>query len=221
MKKILIASLAILLISSAIEAYALSAAVQAVCGANGTSCTASTPETDNSEIGTITAGGSSASIGTARMYCMLYQADCTGTLGTAYLYGLSNAAKISVYSTTDTDHASTPTVGTLVGYSGAISFGGEAGWVNSATNGGSVTSGNYYWLCIHTTTTSPTFYYTTGLNRWYIDITGVYTTPPSALPVAGDCTGSKTPYSCCTDVDTGCTWTGLADRKMSGFVGIQ
>jgi hypothetical protein len=38
MKKILIASLAILLISSAIEAYALSAAVQAVCGAN-VSCT--------------------------------------------------------------------------------------------------------------------------------------------------------------------------------------
>lgn len=48
MKKILIASLAILLISSAIEAYALSAAVQAVCGAN--SATLACTTSDDSKI---------------------------------------------------------------------------------------------------------------------------------------------------------------------------
>jgi hypothetical protein len=48
MKKILIISLAILLISSAIESYALSAAVQAVCGVNSNPLTCTT--SDDSEI---------------------------------------------------------------------------------------------------------------------------------------------------------------------------
>lgn len=193
-------------------------------GGAAVACTASTPGTDNSEIGTVNAGGSHAVHSTNRMYCELYQADCTGTLGTAYMYGstaISGVAKVSVYSTTDTTSSSTPTVGTRVGYSGEITFGASAAWVNSATGGGSVTANGYYWLCFHTSAVAPDLYYTTGLSRWYIAITGAYDTPPAALPVAGDCTASKTPYSCCTGEGTGCTWTETANAKSSIFVGIQ
>jgi hypothetical protein len=54
MKRILIASLAILLISSAIESYALTAAVQAVCGANSSGC--SSPDSNTESSGNLSLG---------------------------------------------------------------------------------------------------------------------------------------------------------------------
>ena len=193
-------------------------------------CTASTPGNDNSEIGYITVGASSTALTGSRMYAWLYAADCTGDLGTAYVY-LSNAAgsgdvKVAVYSTTDTDTESIPTNGTRIGYTGEIAMDAVAGWDNGAMSGGSVVATTKYWLAVFTPNeTGDTLYHdSSGRERHYVQLEptgGDYTSIPATIPLAGGCTADDTPWTCCTGEGTGCTWSSLAAREMSVFVGIQ
>jgi hypothetical protein len=184
-------------------------------------CTPSTPTVDNSEIGYVNVGGGNAPASDGRLYCLLATADCSGTLGTAYIYGsgATGALKALLFSTTDT--SGTPTNGTLISSTAEIGFAAGAGWSSAATTGGSVTATTKYWLCYHVRV-APALYYTTGVGRYSVDLTDPYATPPNKIPVAADCTASTVPYSCCSGAGTGCTWAGpTADRKMSFFVGIQ
>lgn len=230
MKRLLIALLLLAAPAWAEEPFNLARMSGPMLGAGGSAavCTESTPSVDNSEIGYLSVGAASANGTVGRMYCSLYAADCTGTLGTANIYisdaGVVLNTKISVYSTTDTSSSSAPTNGALVGASSAIGSNGNSTpmWKSSVTSGGSVTSASKYWLCYHTDDAgSPAFYYDSGLNRYYTTVDGAYTTPPSTLPAAAVCVGSGDPYSCCTGSGAGCTWTSAANRQVSVFVGIK
>lgn len=189
-------------------------------------CTPGAPGSDGAQIGITTSGGTNRGYNTAdALYCNLYQANCTGTIGTAYAYHYDTtieSIKMSVYSTTDTNPANAPTNGSLVGSTGAIAS-SSAEWADGATSGGSVTNGNYYWLCLHTPPTSGTWAAkdTTGLTRHIIPSAGSYATIPTTIPAAATCTGSGTPNACCTGEGTGCAATTTADRKIDMFVGIQ
>ena len=192
-------------------------------------CTASTPGNDNDEIGHITVGASSTTLSSQRMYAWLYAADCTGDLGTAYVYASSSSAsdtKIVVYSTTDTDTESPPTNGTRIGYTGGITMGTVAGWVSGAMSSGSVVAGTKYWLAIDLDANSNTtlFHDSSGISRHYVVLGGDnsdYTTPPATIPLAGGCIAAGNPWQCCTGEGTGCGWSSIEARSMSIFVGIE
>lgn len=82
------------------------------------------------------------------------QATATGSLANGYLYhsDTNNAsAMVAIYSSS----ASTPQSGdALVGVSGEIVGGTTTGWKSSAMSGGTVTSGNWYWVIICVSATS-------------------------------------------------------------------
>ena len=111
-------------------------------------CTPSTPGNDNDEIGMVAVGASVTTMTPYRLYAWLYEPDCSGDLGTAYIYsdetGGSGANKILIFSTTDTNTESVPTNGTTIGSSGAIASDAVAGWDSGAMSGGSVTTGTKY-----------------------------------------------------------------------------
>jgi hypothetical protein len=170
MKRILIASLAILLISSAIEAYALSAAVQAVVSA-GSSASNTVGWTDYSSQGTKLVG--------SRIYC--YGPFATTGSGTA------TVSKISIYNETASEAVdmkiglyadSTGVPGAIV--SSATEFlnfgdiGGEglpAGWHDYTVNY-SITLGSSYHICINVSVSDQVYVYsdggTTGTNLNYM-----------------------------------------------------
>ena len=223
MLKILCNALLILLL--AVPVYADMNGYVAGGSAAAAGCTASTPGNDNSEIGYITVGSSSAATLIDRMYCYLYPADCSGSLGTGYVYGSHATAgygKISAFSTTDTVDTDPPTNGTLIGGTAELSFDSTPAYKSGALSGGTVIATTNYWMCFQTKNGSaPTLVYDAGKTRHSLNVTGQYTTLPTSLPVVADCVGSGDPYSCCTGAGTGCTWTSTADRKNSVFIGIQ
>jgi hypothetical protein len=196
--------------------------------AGGGNCTASTPGNDNDEIGYMTIGADNATHSNNRFYCWLRQADCTGSLGTAYIYARSTSGdryqKLLVASTTDTDPSASPTNGTVIGYTAEITTDTSAGWDSTAMSGGSVTQSEYYWVCIATPNSASisNFYYDAGgPQRHYVSSAGDYDTLPATLPVSSDCVGTDDPFGCCTGAGTGCSWTATADRNTSLFVGIE
>lgn len=81
------------------------------------------------------------------MYAFRVQADCTGTLGDAYIYHgntTASAVKVCVYTSSSTTPQSADAV---VRCSGAIAGGTSTGWKTvDESASGSVTSGNYYWI---------------------------------------------------------------------------
>ena len=198
------------------------------CPGGAAACTPSTPGNDNSELGYMTEGGTSTAVSNEVIYCQMFSADCSGTLGTAYIYTIANVgsgtSKIGVFSTSDSNDANPPTNGTLVGYTGVINSDDSAGWDSGAMSGGSVTSSAKYWLCLFTNSNIGyriKRYYDAGLTRHAKTVSGVYATIPATLPTASTCTASETPYSCCTGEGTGCEWATTANQKTSIFVGIQ
>lgn len=190
-------------------------------------CVESTPGNDYNEIGNIATEPNSdpqtVSM-TDKMFCVLYTADCSGDVGTFQIYHNTTSQqsiKGAVYSTTDTDDTAAPTNGTLIA-SATITNNTSTGWATASTTGAdkSVTASDYYWLCTINTSTGWTGVRNTGKYRHSVVATGIYTTPPAALPAAAACVGSADPYSCCTGSGTGCSWTSTADRKQSIFVGV-
>jgi hypothetical protein len=193
----------------------------------GGNCTASTPGNDNDEIGYMTIGGTNAAHTGNRFYCWLYQAGCSDSLNDAYIYARSATGdryqKILVASTTDTNPSTAPTNGTVIGYTAEITTDTSEGWDSGAMSGGSVTSGNYYWVCIATPNSASisNFYYDAGgPDRHYVTSAGDYDTLPATLPISADCVDVDDPYGCCTGSGAGCSWTTTADRNTSLFVGI-
>jgi len=221
--------LSILLIILLLPAFAYAGGamglMMAASGGATAGCTPSTPGNDYSEIGYLTVGSSNAATLIDRIYCFLYVPDCSGSLGTGYLYGSDDTtalAKISAFSTTDTDPDIAPTNGSRIGYTAELSFDSTPAWQSAAMSGGSVVTTASYWICAQTKNgNAPTLYYDAGKVRHSLNVTGQYTTPPALLPVAGDCVGSADPYSCCTGAGTGCTWSTTADRMNSVFIGID
>lgn len=190
------------------QCYELAAMNPYVAGTvKAASCTASVPGSDNSELGYLSVGGSNtASAIGGKIYCMLFTADCSGTLGTAYFYNRSTGTKnkVAAYSTTDTVHSTPPTNGTRLGYTSEITAGADDDWYSAAMSGGTVTQGNKYWLCYLTPAKDGGVggNNDAGVDRHGIDYAvGEYTTPPSTLPSSG--------------------WGTTTDRKMSVFIGIQ
>lgn len=120
------------------------------------------------------------------MKCMPYTASCSGTLGYAYAFhnGTSNEnVKIVVYS--DAAAGGAPVIGdTKVGSaSAAMASSTDAEWVQSSGKlGGSVVSGNPYFVCLISDSTvwSQRFQSTGASSIWLNELSN-YTTPPANL----------------------------------------
>jgi len=135
---------------------------------------------------------------------VLGTADCSGTLGYAYVYHYDTAndtAKVCVWR----DNGATPNVpdttdDVLSGMTcSTVTSGSSAGWKQSAAKlGGSVTNGTSYWIGIigsNNTYTWSTGFSSTGTTRRY-DWDGVafsYASPPATLN--GDYTNYDTSSS--------------------------
>ena len=118
-------------------------------------------------------------------FCLLYTADCTGTLAYPYIYHYgtqADNAKVCAYSD---DGDSIPNVGDLLlGCSGVIASGSSAGWKTDSTDlTDAVTVASPYWVCIvpdpatqwaslRTSSGSGTQYYQSGFS---------YASPPANL----------------------------------------
>lgn len=181
MRKILITCLAILLISSAVESYALSAAVQAVCGVNSACAAAS------NEIGNRNAEATNSALAKAYSYAALYTADCTGTINTGYFYhndtNDGTNIKIGVY-LDDGDNA--PDSGdTKVIVSDSLDITTTSGWLSVAIGSGTVTSGSNYWIVVMLQNASPddtnTARSSSGSARYSMISSGHYASPPATL----------------------------------------
>lgn len=187
MKKILIASLAILLISSAIEAYALSAAVQAVCGANGVACN---PATDYVGNNSITSAGESTN-GTNNFVCQIYTPSCTGTLSYYETYGTSTSGEASSKGCAYTcpvgdtcDGSVEPTENaTLIGCSGgAVMPITTPDWVEGSEVNVALTNGRAIWLCMVSNGAVQPYRQTSGGTIYSKTIANGYASPPNTLP---------------------------------------
>jgi hypothetical protein len=123
-------------------------------------------------------------------YAIIYrsQADCSGTLESAYWYhGDTNntAAKVCIYSSS----AATPQSGDAkIGCSAEFSPGTTTGWKTVSIGSGSVTSGSYYWVVVMVNSTGANYNtpYTTTQSCYFSDIsggfgTGSYASPPSTF----------------------------------------
>jgi hypothetical protein len=129
------------------------------------------------------------------------QADCTGTLGTAYVYHgdtVASEVKICVYNDAGTASA-LDTSDTLVGCTAAMSIDTSTGWKTGAINAGSVTSGNYYWVIILTNsalgTFAPVYSSSPSLSWWHIDWTSNFATPPANTGAGWADIGTYAPIS--------------------------
>jgi hypothetical protein len=200
MKRILIASLAILLISSAIESYALTAAVQAVCGANSSGCLAA-----SNEIGNRNVEATNSALAKNYSYAALYTADCTGTINTGYFYHNDTTdgtnIKIGVYLD---DGDNVPDSGdTKVVVSGSLDVDTTSGWLSVAINSGNVVNGSNYWIVVMLENELPvntnTARSSSGSARFSLGSSGHYTSPPATLDG---------------------TWTSLGEGSWSWYVTI-
>ena len=119
------------------------------------------------------------------MKCIPYTADCSGTLGYAYAYHSGTDAenvKVVVYS--DAAAGGAPVVGDLkIAASAAMSSSTDAEWAQSSGKlGGSVTSGNPYWVClVSDSTVWVNNIQTTGSVSIWLNTGSNYAAPPDNL----------------------------------------
>lgn len=121
------------------------------------------------------------------IFCQRYQAPCSGSLGYGYVHHYGTASdncKIIVYN----DAGSTPGVpdsgDSKIGNTSAISASADQQYKSSEKLGGSITSGNYYWVCVvaDPTTGWDIVRTATSANKIYYSIyTNAYTNVPTEL----------------------------------------
>lgn len=152
-----------------------------------------------------------ATLAADNMACILYEADCSGTLGVAYARHSGTQednVKICVYNSvfqTDITSSHKPdNSDTMVSGSSCVTISSSASeWANSGASkvGGSVTSGVKYLVCMVADTTQWKYYIdTTAGNYAYQNTSSSYTSPPATL------TGA---------------WGAYAPRSISFYVTIE
>jgi hypothetical protein len=123
------------------------------------------------------------------MDCVLYAADCSGTLGYGYAFhqGTSSAtAKICVYTDNGATANQPDSTDTMLSSStcSALSSNTNDEWAKTAGKlGGSVVNGTKYWLCI-VASASATWvqgFNSSGNNTIYSNGSSSYTSPPANL----------------------------------------
>lgn len=141
--------------------------------------------------------------------CLLYVADCTGTANTAMLYredaSDTDNCKMGLCDSADgnTDHSPATHDANCVWTSGNTYTSPTTGWqALTGDLGKSVTSGNYYWVCIIGGAGDCRFRYNQASGtRGHWGATGfTYSSPPANLNG---------------------TWTNVASRDRSAYVEID
>lgn len=199
MKKIILI-IAILFISSSCLAASVTNAVRGVVGQGAAAACAESANEINSRRDTVDA--TAYSLGAGLSLCFQATADCSGSLGTAYLYHDSNTkvpeAKVCVYTEGDADAvADADDVGVNSGAatcSASIATGATGGWKTGAFSTGTVTTGQTYWLCVFVSSTDAwdTFRAGTG-TIYYTTLGDLYSTPPANLSALVDTVDSFGP----------------------------
>lgn len=193
-------------------------------------CVESTPDTDHCEVGHITTETNNASISTYYMYCGLFAADSSGTPGEGYVKTYrattNGYAKVSLYSTTDTDESAAPTNGSRIAYTSAITVTADTHgwWHGTTTTSSTVTKDSKYWVCFQPGQSSMYQYHahTGGTTHIIATQANDYnSTPPSTIPLTASCTAANDPWDCCTGSGAGCAITTTTNHVLSLFVGIK
>lgn len=133
------------------------------------------------------------------IYTFRTQADCTGTLGDAYIYHgntTASSVKVCVYASS----AATPQSGdALIRCSSEITGGTSTGWktVNDSASG-SVTSGSYYWIALIVSGASNAWslaHNASGTIYYLSCESACYASPPSTMGTGWGNAAGYTPFS--------------------------
>jgi hypothetical protein len=178
MRRILIASLAILLIASAIEAYALSAAIQAVCGANSVaSCSTAQDAEADATAATKSIGNSVNNIYFATQFVAgsteddQSAGDSNYTICKVVVRGYASAESSPLTITAYIYSDSTDAPGTLIGTgSTAVNVSSigtsEEDVTFAGTLSAEVVNGTTYWLVLKADTTNAVYF------KWAVETSG-------------------------------------------------
>jgi hypothetical protein len=175
-----------------------------VCGTGG-SVSGCNPAND--EVGSRSTGGSAQAFSNGYVYCNYATADCTGTLGKAYIWNGNADDDVKVGIFTAASSAPPDINDTVIAWSGEITStdGAESWWASSTDLGGSVTSGSGYYICIITSTDNWAGNYDAGSTLYYnaVETGHSYASPPDTLYADED------------------GWSSTADRKIEVYVEIK
>lgn len=144
------------------------------------------PAASASNLGPTTIGGSNDSWSADYAVINRVQATGSGTLQSGFIYAGNSATqnfKLGVY----TSAGAAPVIGdTSVGISGVIGTTGGPAWFNNTMSGGSITSGNFYWVCIFLENSGGGWQHQYGSPNpagsiYYLSTSGYYASPPANL----------------------------------------
>lgn len=190
MKRILCIVL-VLLFASVCEAQQIMVMKKKSAGAT---CSAATDEVGDRTDYTAQGYGSSTE---NELMCVLYTADCSGSLAYGLLATNENDDNIKVAVFAD-DGDSVPDSGDALVtdsiWADAESSGHGGGWLQTTNKlGGSVTQGNSYWVCTVPNSAFNVARISTGgtRTRYYQAIAGSYASPPSNLDGSWSTFGSS------------------------------
>ena len=113
------------------------------------------------------------------------QASGSGTLGDAYIYyNYASGAKNCIVCVYNAAASGAPDASdTKVGCSSAIASGSTEGFKTAAMDGGSVVSGNYYWIAIFVESGGDAWWAAqgneVGKSLWYLSGSGYYASQPA------------------------------------------
>jgi hypothetical protein len=184
-----------ILLLFAVPCYALNPfqAFMMSAGASGAAAPACNPASN--EVGDRTDYGTEhIDFSADTLYCFLYTADCSGTLGYAYIYHYGTAtdnAKVCVYS--DDGDGNADAGDTKIACSDAITASADQQYQSSGKLGGSVIKDTNYWVCVIPDSTGFDVTRTASGYRtlnWGVE-TGSYATPPNNLTNATSDTASR------------------------------
>lgn len=149
-------------------------------------------------LGKTTTTGSIIGPDANQVYAYRAQATSSGTLTLGEIWhNDGTAGSIAIIAVYTSNNSSLPsdTALSLVGYCTPITAGSSTGWKTASMNGGSVTSGAFYWVVVIRDTTVATWQgvydgTATLFYRGDANTQGWYPTPPSTLSASGWSTGS-------------------------------
>jgi len=160
-------------------------------------------------------------------YTYLFTADCTGSLGTAYIYtddgsGTANA-KVCVYAEGDADTtpdtADTGVDGGSAACTGAISEAGGVGWKSGAFSTGTVTEGSSYWITIMVADSGWNHTLSDTATVWYREDAAYYGTPPDNIDGYNSSVPDAGPVSVYVTIAAGFTCSGDSGLLCDTFDG--
>lgn len=153
-------------------------------GGSGTTKVSPAPS-GATNLGPTTIGGSSDNWSADYAVLNRVQATGSGTLTTGFIYAGTTATqnmKVAVY----TSSGASPAAGdTQVGISGTVAASGAAGWYSASMSGGTITNGNFYWVCVFLQNSGGGWQHQYGSPNpagsiYYRSGSGYYASPPAS-----------------------------------------